>query len=446
METKQQKKTVREEFAEKFIKMLESDRPLSWTKGWASGSGFKAPYNGQTGRKYNGVNKLILLFQYLDKGYDDPRWYTFNQVTKMDGCKVRKDEKATPVEFWAVYDTVEKKTINLSEYNKILRENPERKDSEFRLFAKTAYIFNAAQIDGLQPLETAEQYDFEPHRLAEEAISTMSENMEVPLIYGGNQAYYSPSSDNIHLPKRESFYTEEDYVSTALHELAHASGSPNRLDRPQIGLRADREGYAKEELVAEIASTFLCAELGLDMSDTVVDNHIAYVSSWIKAIKEDNGVLFHAIKEADRATDYLLEQGRVEELREKLAIEAQMPKGFQGATYELWQLKDVPENHSLKFADYAFASLYRLTESRYDKVYEATADTDTDSLDKIFTKFNIAHPADFRGHSLSKSDIVVINQNGKRTAHYVDTWGFQEVKGFTPTQKQTSTEKRGIAR
>lgn len=443
METKQQKQTIREEFAEKFIKMLESDQPLSWTKGWAS-SGLKPPYNGESGRRYNGINLFMLMFKSMEKGYDDPRWYTFNQVTKMDGCKVRKDEKATPVEFWAVYDTVEKKTINLSDYHRTLKENPDRKEDEFRLYAKAAYVFNAAQIDGLQPLPTAEQYEFEPHQLAEEAIHTMSENMEVPLIYGGSEAYYSPSADNIHLPKRESFFSEAEYVGTALHELAHASGSPSRLDRPMVALMADREGYAKEELVAEICSTFLSAELGVDMPDSVVNNHMAYVSSWIKAIKEDNSVLFNAIKEADRAADYLMEQGRVEELREKMAIEAQMPKSFQGATYEIWQLKDIPENQAILFTDFVFASNYRLTESRYNKVYEAAADAETDSFDKIFMKFNIAHPEDFKGHSLSQSDVIVLNQDGKRTAFYVDVWGFQEIKGFTQTQ--TQTEKRGVRR
>ena len=120
------------------------------------------------------------------------------------------------------------------------------------------------------------------------------------------------------------------------------------------------------------------------------------------------------------------------------------PKSFQGATYEIWQLKDVPENRALLFSDYAFASNYRLTESRYNKLYEAAADADTDSLDKIYTKFNIAHPEGFKGHSLSKSDIVVINQDGKRTAYYVDSWGFQEVKGFA--QAQSQTEKRGKIR
>lgn len=437
------KKTVREEFADKFIKMLESDKPLSWTQGWSTGNGYQPPYNGESGRRYNGINRFILMLKSLERGYDDPRWYTFNQVDKMEGCSIQKGEKATPVEYWAMYDTVEKKSMNLSAYQKFLKDNPDRKEEEFRLYVKTAHIFNAGQIDGLQPLPVAEQHDFEPHLLAEEAIKTMSENMEVRLTYGGDQAYYSPVSDSIHLPRRESFFSEAEYVGTTLHELAHATGAPSRLDRPLAALSADREGYAREELVAEIASTFLSAELGVDMPESVVNNHLGYVSSWIQAIKDDNNVLFHAIKEADRAADYLMEQGRVQELREKLTIEAQMPKGFQGATYEIWQLKDTPENRPIQFADYAFASLYRLTESRYNKVYEAAADADTDSLDKIFTKFNIAHPSDFTGHSLSMSDIVVINKDGKKTAHYVDTWGFQEVKGFVQPQKQT--EKRGRA-
>ena len=121
-----------------------------------------------------------------------------------------------------------------------------------------------------------------------------------------------------------------------------------------------------------------------------------------------------------------------------------MPRQFQGQSFEIWQLKDSPENKPIQFADYAFASLYRLTESRYDKVYEAHAGPDTDTLDKIFTKFNIDHPADFKGHSLSTSDVVVLNDNGKRTGWYCDSWGFKEVPCFCKTQQQT--EKRGKSR
>lgn len=93
---------------------------------------------------------------------------------------------------------------------------------------------------------------------------------------------------------------------------------------------------------------------------------------------------------------------------------------------------------------HAFASLYRLTESRYDKVYEASTTTETNTLDKLYTKFNIDHPADFKGHSLSMSDIIVLNDHAKRTSWYCDSFGFREVPGFSRAPQQT--EKRGKAR
>jgi hypothetical protein len=186
------------------------------------------------------------------------------------------------------------------------------------------------------------------------------------------------------------------------------------------------------------------AEIGMEMPDSVVENHIAYVQHWLTAIKQDPNVLFSAIKDADRIADYMVEQGRVEIMREKLEIMEQMPKQFAGQSFEIWQLKDTPENQSIQFADFAFASLYRLTESRYDKVYEASSGPDTDTLDKLFAKFNIDHPADFKGHSLSVSDVVVLNDNGKRTGWYCDSWGFKRVPCFCKTQQQT--EKRGAVR
>jgi hypothetical protein len=133
----------------------------------------------------------------------------------------------------------------------------------------------------------------------------------------------------------------------------------------------------------------------------------------------------------------------VEILREKLAIEAQMPKDLQGISYEIWQLKAIPENRNIHFADYAYASLYRLTESRYDKVYEAKARKEDSSLDQIYMKFNANRPADFKGHSLSMFDVVVLNEDGKKTAWFCDSYGFVEVKGFT---REPQTQKRGMSR
>ena len=193
-----------------------------------------------------------------------------------------------------------------------------------------------------------------------------------------------------------------------------------------------------------MASVYASAEIGLKMSDSVVNNHAAYVQHWIAAIKENSNVLFSALKEADKIADYLIEKGRVKELREKFELEAQQPKQLEGMSYEIWQLKDTPENKALLFSDYSYASLFRLNESRYEKVYEARAGADDDSLGSIYYKFNVNHPADFKGHSLSVSDVVVLNDCGKKTAHYVDRIGFREVAGFCKQPQQT--EKRGHAR
>lgn len=441
-EEKQPRKSVRDEFADKFIKILESDEPLSWTKGWSGGNGFKAPYNGQSGRKYNGINRLILMLSAMEKGWTDSRFYTFHQVSKMDGCKIRKGETATPVEYWAVYDTVEKKSLTIAAYQQLRRDNPDRKDEEFRLYSKTAYVFNAAQVEGLEPLPTAEEHIYETDQLAEEVISTMSENMGVPLVYGGDEAYYSPGTDTIHLPPREAFFSAGELYGTTLHELAHSTSAQPRLDRPIAGYHTDSEAYAVEELRAEISSTFVSAELGLEMPESVMQNHLAYVSSWLSQIKQDHNVLFAAIKDADRIADYMVDQGRVEVLREKLAVAAQMPKKLNGVSYEIWQLKDTPENRALLFSDFDFASQYRLTESRYDRVYAAQAGPDDYTLDQIYYKFNVNHPADFKGHSLSMSDVVVLNIDGQREAWYCDSFGFKPVPGFC----QAQTQQRGKAR
>lgn len=443
MEEKQKRQSVREALADKFISILESDEPLQWVKGW-SANHIALPYNGQTGYKYSGINRMALMFSAMERSYTDPRYYTFKQVAKMDGCKIRAGEKGTGIEYWYIYDTKDKRSMSFDEYERLLKTDPDRKEDEFRRCVKTSYVFNAAQVEGLQPLPQPEREPLEENRLADEVIKTMSENMGVRLVYGGDEAYYSPATDSIHLPPDEAFFSTEERVGTTLHELSHATSAPSRLDRPIVGYHQDPERYAIEELRAEVASTFVSAEIGLEMPDSVVENHMAYVQHWLTAIKQDPNVLFSAIKEADRIADYMVDQGRVEVLREKLSVAAQMPQQLQGQSYEIWQLKDTPENRPILFSDYAFASLYRLTESRYDKVYEAPAGPDTDSLDKLYVKFNIDHPADFSGHSLSMSDVVVINDNGQRSAWYCDSFGFREVPGFCKAQQQT--EKRGKTR
>ena len=135
MEEKPQKKNVRDSLAEQFIKILESNEPLQWVKTWSSGR-YSLPYNGQSERRYNGINRMILMFKAMEMGWSDPRYYTFHQVSQMDGCKIRAGEKATAVEYWLVRDTKQKKSMTFTEYEKLLKDDPSRKEVEFYAYPK----------------------------------------------------------------------------------------------------------------------------------------------------------------------------------------------------------------------------------------------------------------------------------------------------------------------
>lgn len=437
---KEKKVSIRDEFAEKFISILESEKPLEWTQGWTT-TGIAKPCNGSSGRKYNGINRLILMLEALKNDWDDNRFYTFKQVAKLDGCKIKAGSKATRVEYWMAYDTKEKRSLRLHEYSKLLAEDSTRHPEEFSLFAKSAYVFNANQIEGLEPMQQ-KRFDVEPNQLADEVIKTLSENMGVYITYGGDSAFYNITTDCIHLPNKERFRESSELYGTTLHEFAHATGAESRLDRKLEGFATNSEKYAIEELRAEIASTFLTAEMGIEMPYNVVENHMAYVQSWLSQIKENHNILFSAIKDAEKIADYIMEKGRVDLLREKLDIINKMPKSLKNIDYEIWQLKDIPENEMLHFTPYEYASKFRLTESRYEKVYEATATKEEDSLDKIYHKFNLEKPEGYKGHSLSMSDVVVLNVDGVRKAWYCDDIGFKEMPEFCVTKAKSLERDR----
>ena len=441
-EKQEQKKSVREEFAEKFISILESDKPMQWVQGWAN-SGFSRPYNGGSNRAYNGLNRFILSFEAMERGWTDPRFFTFKQASD-EGYSVKKGEKSTRVEYWAVWDNVEKKSISISEYRKILKSDLD--EDRYRLYSKAAYVFNAHQLNNIELLPVVSpQHDFQENHLAEAVLDCLSTNMDVPIRYGGDRAYYSPTGDYVQMPQREAFFTAEDYYSTLGHELSHATGAASRLNRPLDSLYANSESYALEELRAEIASTYFCAELGVNISDKALESHQAYVASWLKAIKEDHNALFSALKDADKIADYMMEQGRVELMKEELAKDAKLPGVLEsGTTYEIWQLKDDPMNRGISFMPYNIASQFRITQGRYDKVYESSVSENDNSLDKIFVKYNIGRPSDFHGHSLSTSDIIVTIKDGERKAYYCDSYGFEPLNGFF--QQRQQSEHRGAAR
>lgn len=298
------KNEFRAEMAEAFVHVLE-DKGLEWKKEWR-GLGGTAPQNGITKANYRGCNAFWLSLVAMMKGYSDPRWVTMLQIMDKDGkyhpkqkWHLKKGSKATYVEYWYPYDLAEQKALTWDQYKACLKDG--RDEKEFKLSTRYTAVFNACDVEGMPEQDII----INPDVSQDELITKLSESMGVEILPdGGDQAYYSPSQDKIHLPTPESFISEYAYNSTALHELSHSTGHPSRLNRPQ-GAFFGTNQYAYEELVAEMCSCFMSAELQTEMSAAHIDNHRAYVRSWIQAISEKPDTLVRAIKDAQDAANYM---------------------------------------------------------------------------------------------------------------------------------------------
>ena len=298
------KNEFRAEMAEAFVHVLE-EKGLEWKKEWR-GLGGTAPQNGITKANYRGCNAFWLSLVAMMKGYSDPRWVTMLQIMDKDGkyhpkqkWHLKKGSKATYVEYWYPYDMAEQKALTWDQYKACLKDG--RDEKEFKLSTRYTAVFNACDVEGMPEQDII----INPDVSQDELITKLSESMGVEILPdGGDQAYYSPSQDKIHLPTPESFISEYAYNSTALHELSHSTGHPSRLNRPQ-GAFFGTNQYAYEELVAEMCSCFMSAELQTEMSAAHIDNHKAYVQSWIQAISEKPDTLVRAIKDAQDAANYM---------------------------------------------------------------------------------------------------------------------------------------------
>jgi antirestriction protein ArdC len=242
------------------------------------------------GIPYQGINVLMLWSAALDKGYAAPIWMTFKQALELKAC-VRKGEHGSLV----VYA------------DKIVRTETDTatgEESEHAIpFMKGYTVFNVEQVDGLpehfyaKPAPRTETVQRIAH--AEKFFAATGATVR----HGGNRAFYSPASDYIQMPPFESFRDAEAYYATLAHEATHYTRHPSRLNRDFGRKRYGDEGYAVEELVAELGSAFLCADL--ELTPEVRDDHASYIASWIKVLKNEKRAIFSAASHAQRAADFL---------------------------------------------------------------------------------------------------------------------------------------------
>ena len=284
---------IRQVITDKIIAMLEkggNEACSRWTK--AAHRGF--PRNGKTGDTYRGVNVLILWNEAIERGYGSNVWMTYKQATDV-GAQVRKGEKAV---MCAYFEMVKRKGDQVD-----LADSAEDGKGGFFPMCKPFWLFNVAQIDGLpESLTTSAGEDqiFTPIEGAEKLLVASG----ATIIFGFDGAFYSPSKDQICLPARERFTTPENYYATAIHELTHRTGHPSRLNR-QFGKRFGDDAYAFEELVAELGAAFVVGHLGF--VDATIENHAAYVDTWLRVLKNDKTAIFTASKQACLAYDFILE-------------------------------------------------------------------------------------------------------------------------------------------
>lgn len=280
--------------ADKLIEQLK-EGTAPWQKPWDATGIRVMPYNPTSGADYKGMNAVWLMAQ----GHDDSRWMTYKQAAGA-GAQVRKGEKGTQVQYWKFEDRVPIKDAS----GKPIKDSEGRPVTQTvklerpRVF--TATVFNASQIDGLPPPEQRPQPNEWEREQRAEAILT---NSKADIRHqAGDRAYYMPSHDHIVLPERGQFPDSGMYYGTALHELGHWTGHKSRLDR-DLAHPFGSEGYAREELRAEISSMMMGDQLGIPHNP---DQHAAYVGSWIKALENDPREIFRAAADAEKITRLLI--------------------------------------------------------------------------------------------------------------------------------------------
>jgi len=251
--------------------------------------------NATTGNHYQGINVCILQMAMLRMERKDPRWVTYVQA-QSKGWQVRRGEKGT-------------KILVYLPPKKILNKDDELEEKDMVVAWPT--VFNVTQVDGeIPPYEAPEITVFAAAEAGESIIKKSGAKIE----YQGDEACYMPMIDQIQLPDRKKFKDAAGFYEVAMHELVHWTGHKTRLDRGGITGKIvfDSTEYAREELIAELGSFFICAETGLPFNPK---NAGAYLKHWIRLLERDKKEIFKAASQAAKAADFLMNRTKANPIR-----------------------------------------------------------------------------------------------------------------------------------
>jgi len=262
-----------------------------WTKPWSAehlAGKITRPLR-STGEPYSGINVILLWAEAVACGYAAPIWITFRQALSLGG-HVRKGEHGATV----VYANRISRTETGDDGRDVERQIP---------FLKAYTVFNVEQVEGLpQHFYATAEPKLDAAQRIEHADAFFAAS-GADIRHGGDQAYYAVHPDYVQMPPFECFADPEGYYATLAHECTHWTRHPTRLDRDFGRKRWGDDGYAREELVAELGAAFLCADLGLEL--TPRPDHASYIARWLEVLKNDRRFIFTAAAHTQKACDLL---------------------------------------------------------------------------------------------------------------------------------------------
>lgn len=263
-----------------------------WIKPWR-GVSVSRPLRA-CGTPYRGMNVFWLWMVADVRGYTSPYWMTYNQAHKLD-ARVRKGEKAAIAIFYKSY-TREGELSDTGETGE-----------EARRVLKAYPVFNADQIDGLgERFNPTAQPDIAEPEGRQQTLDAFFAAIPAQLRHQGDEAYYEPAADRITMPPAQLFSGFDHYYATLANELSHWTGHADRLDR-DLESRFGTSAYAAEELIAELSSAILGAELGLPVAH--LDHHASYIDHWLTLLRNDDRAILTAAARAEEASALLLSLG-----------------------------------------------------------------------------------------------------------------------------------------
>lgn len=314
-EPKYPKRDYIKEVADKFIAGLDKDG-LKWMSNCVCGL---SPMNGATGRAFNGMNWISGLIKIMevtatnpDHGHD-PRFVTFKQA-KDNGWAVKKGAKSIPIVFFKPFtpkkDKDSAKAAAPAATTGGEGAGKDEKKGRTRWMIRVFSEFHATDIDGMPAVTRDSNAHAEKYKTLDLMLDALRET-GLKIVETGDisMPHYQPATDTMRVPPPSLFKSDEAFWGTTLHEIAHATFNKRRLDKSPSseGVAFGSEGYAKEELAAEIASTMMSTEFGIPYDPDRANNNNAYVKAWCKNLTEKPFQIYIAARDAQASLNYCME-------------------------------------------------------------------------------------------------------------------------------------------